>query len=94
MLSKIVDEFIYRTYGVTLSEETYKRFYHTFVDLYNEIDLDDSNYFSDEIREKWIELYPEIYRYQNGDSHIERMDIDFAEHVKIMEEIKRDISKS
>lgn len=91
MLRPIIDDFIYATYGVTLSEETYKKFYNTFVSLYDEISLDKIDYFSDEIREKWTELYPEIYRYQNGDSHIERMDIDFDEHVNILKDIKRNI---
>tara|TARA_R110001599_G_scaffold322739_1_gene534054 strand:- start:592 stop:864 length:273 start_codon:yes stop_codon:yes gene_type:complete len=88
----VVDDFIEGTYGVTLSDETYKRFYDTFVGLYNEIDLEDENnsdYFSNFIREEWVRLYPEIYRYQNGDVHLERMDLDFAEHVEILKEIKR-----
>lgn len=91
MLNQIVDDFIAGTYGVTLSEETYKRFYYTFVALYNEIDVDGPNYFSDQIREKWVELYPEIYRYQNGDVHLVRMDNDFEEHVEILKELKRNI---
>jgi len=88
MLKDILDDFIMCTYGITVSQETYKKFYDTFVMIYDEISLEDKTYISDEANEKWYQMYPEIYRYQNGDIHIRRMDNDLLEYIDIMRNIK------